>query len=87
MSKTKNYNKKTNFVISCFIRIIIRKIDKDNDEKITEYELKSWIEYVASKSKQNSTDRQWNDINPTNQSSIKWTEYLIKTYGPEEGKL
>ncbi|CAH8511308.1 unnamed protein product [Schistosoma guineensis] len=69
------------------LKIIIRKIDKDNDEKITEYELKSWIEYVASKSKQNSTDRQWNDINPTNQSSIKWTEYLIKTYGPEEERL
>ncbi|CAH8480928.1 unnamed protein product [Schistosoma turkestanicum] len=69
------------------LKIIIRKIDKDNDERITELELKSWIEYVAKKSKQNSTDRQWNDINPTNQPLIKWTEYLERTYGPEEERL
>ncbi|CAH8480962.1 unnamed protein product [Schistosoma turkestanicum] len=43
------------------LKIIIRKIDKDNDERITELELKSWIEYVAKKSKQNSTDQRLKD--------------------------
>ncbi|KAH8861982.1 Calumenin-B isoform 3 [Schistosoma japonicum] len=69
------------------LKVIIGKIDKNNDKNITESELKAWIEYIATKTKQNSTDRQWNDINPTNNYSIKWKEYLEKTYGPEEERL
>ncbi|CAH8499294.1 unnamed protein product [Heterobilharzia americana] len=35
----------------------------------------------------NSTDRQWKEVNPTDQPKVKWEEYLERTYGPEAERL
>nr|CAH8837849.1 unnamed protein product [Trichobilharzia regenti] len=69
------------------LKHIVRKIDKDSDGRITETELNFWIKYVAEKAKLNSTERQWKDVNPSGQLTIKWEEYLEKTYGREEERL
>ena len=63
------------------------KIDKDNDGKITEDELKSYIDHTQKRYIYEDVDRQWNELNPEKHDSLGWQEYVNITYGYDVGKL
>ena len=74
-------------VFGCFFSIIVDKIDKDNDGKITEDELKSFIDHTQKRYIYEDVDRQWNELNPEKHDSLGWQEYVNITYGYDVGKL
>ncbi|XP_028409497.1 calumenin-like [Dendronephthya gigantea] len=61
--------------------ILVDKIDRDGDKKITEEELKFYIDHTQKRYIYEDVDRQWKDLNPDNKPSILWGEYVNRTYG------
>ncbi|XP_044727914.1 calumenin-A-like [Chrysoperla carnea] len=60
--------------------IIVDKIDKDGDKKITHEELKDWIKYSQRKYITDDVKRQWAVHNPENKESIDWESYRKNVY-------
>ncbi|XP_062592134.1 calumenin-B-like isoform X1 [Saccostrea cucullata] len=63
--------------------IIVGKIDKDGDGKITEQELKDWIQYVQKRYIITDTDRMWKD-HDVEADKLSWASYKKRTYGSED---
>ncbi|XP_064634603.1 calumenin-like isoform X2 [Lineus longissimus] len=61
--------------------IIITKIDKDGDGKVTEEELKNWIQYVQKRYVLKDTEKQWEE-QKADGTTLKWESYKDTTYGP-----
>ena len=61
--------------------ILADKIDRDSDGKITEEELKFYIDHTQKRYIYEDVDRQWKDLNPDSKPSILWGEYVNRTYG------
>ena len=64
-----------------FFRIIIEKIDADADGKVTQDELKQWIEYTQKRYLTDDAKRQWEAHNPKNKPQLPWDEYKSIVYG------
>ena len=69
-----------------FNRVLVDKIDRDSDGKITEEELKFYIDHTQKRYIYEDVDRQWTELNPDNKPSILWGEYVNRTYGFDVGK-
>ncbi|XP_061174316.1 calumenin-like isoform X3 [Saccostrea echinata] len=63
--------------------IIVGKIDKDGDGKITEQELRDWIQYVQKRYIITDTDRMWKD-HDVESDKLSWSSYKKRTYGSED---
>lgn len=69
-----------------FCSIIVDKIDKDKDGKVTEDELKSYIDHTQKRYIYEDVDRQWLELNPENTEAVSWEGYVNRTYGFDVGK-
>ena len=67
--------------------MLVDKIDRDSDGKITEEELKFYIDHTQKRYIYEDVDRQWKELNPDNKVSIIWGEYVNRTYGFDVGKI
>lgn len=67
-------------------RILVEKIDSNGDGKITEDELKSYVDHTQKRYIYEDVDRQWKDLNPDGKPSLSWGEYVNRTYGFDVGK-
>lgn len=61
--------------------LIVDKIDSDKDGKVTQEELKQWIEYTQKKYLKEDAMRQWEAHNPKNKPQLSWDEYKSMVYG------
>ncbi|XP_046863839.1 calumenin-like isoform X2 [Xenia sp. Carnegie-2017] len=61
--------------------ILVEKIDSNGDGKITEDELKSYVDHTQKRYIYEDVDRQWKDLNPDGKPSLSWGEYVNRTYG------
>uniref|UniRef100_A0A2P2HXB9 Reticulocalbin-3 n=1 Tax=Hirondellea gigas TaxID=1518452 RepID=A0A2P2HXB9_9CRUS len=61
--------------------VIVDKIDGDGDGKVTQLELKQWIDYTQKRYILDDVKRQWNSQNPKNNPKLSWTEYKELVYG------
>ncbi|XP_033733408.1 calumenin-like [Pecten maximus] len=60
--------------------LIVDKIDKDGDERVTEVELTDWIWYVRTSFVANDTNRIWVHLDHED-GKLSWPNYLRKTFG------
>lgn len=63
------------------LAIIVDKIDRDFDSKISREELKAWIQYTQRRYINEDVDRQWFTHNSNNKETIAWEEYKKMVYG------
>ena len=68
-------------------RVLVDKIDRNSDGKITEEELKFYIDHTQKRYIYEDVDRQWKELNQENKPSILWGEYVNRTYGFDIGKF
>lgn len=74
------------------LQIIYDKIDKDQNNQLSEEELSSWIQYVQNRYIRQDTERQWSNYQgtDTNGMTLSWDVYKDRTYGhvlnDEEGE-
>jgi len=61
--------------------LLIEKMDRDKDGKVTEEELTIWIHYVQTKYIYDDTERQWEENDTDKNGKITWEEYSKHTYG------
>ena len=66
--------------------ILVDKIDKDNNGKITEDELKFYIDHTQKRYIYEDVDRQWKELNPNNDELVSWQRYINYTFGFDVGK-
>ncbi|KAG8576631.1 hypothetical protein GDO81_009915 [Engystomops pustulosus] len=66
-------------VLSC--RIIVSKIDLDNDGFVTEGELTAWIKKAQRRYVYDNVERQWQEFDVNQDGQISWEEYRNVTYG------
>ncbi|KAF5403502.1 Reticulocalbin 3 EF-hand calcium binding domain [Paragonimus heterotremus] len=69
------------------LKEIVRKIDKDEDGKVSPDELKKWIAHIATVSQQQVTDNRWAGLNPTGIDPLPWKVYIENSYGKEEDRM
>ncbi|XP_021377539.1 calumenin-B-like isoform X2 [Mizuhopecten yessoensis] len=62
---------------------IVDKIDKDKDGKVTEEELKNWIQYIQRRYIVTDTERMWKD-HDLEGDALHWNSYMKRTYGYED---
>jgi len=60
---------------------IVAKIDKDSDGKVTEAELKEWIQFVQKRYVTEDVERQWSSHERNGDGQLTWKEYYNITYG------
>lgn len=70
--------------MTIFFRIIVDKIDEDKDGKVTEEELKKWIQYVQRRYITTDTDRMWKDHEAESDETLTWEKYQKRTFGYSE---
>ena len=56
-------------------RIIVDKIDKNNDGKVTQPELQQWISHVSKRYVYDDVERTWRYHDTDNDGFINWDEY------------
>ena len=61
--------------------LLVEKMDRDGDGKVTEEELTVWIHYVQTKYIYDDTERQWEENDTDKDGRISWQEYSKHTYG------
>lgn len=61
--------------------ILADKIDRDHDGKVSEDELKFYIDHTQKRYIYEDVDRQWLELNPDNKHTVSWGEYVNRTYG------
>ena len=59
---------------------IYDKIDKDQNGKVTEEELKEWIQFIQKRYIVEDTERQWKEHDPEG-DAVSWESYKKRTYG------
>lgn len=64
----------------------MKKIDADSNGIITEEEMTAWIAYVANRTANKITDRQWKEINDAAKDAMSWDDYSHRVFGNKEGK-
>ncbi|KAF6768636.1 hypothetical protein AHF37_12349, partial [Paragonimus kellicotti] len=69
------------------LKEIVKKIDKDQDGKVSEEELKQWIADMAIASQQQVTDKRWAGVNPMGIDPLPWKVYIENSYGKEEDRM
>lgn len=62
-------------------RIIVGKIDKNEDGFVDLSELKAWIQFTQRRYIDDDVDRQWKSHNPENNDTIDWNSYKTNVYG------
>uniref|UniRef100_A0A0B7A268 Reticulocalbin-3 n=1 Tax=Arion vulgaris TaxID=1028688 RepID=A0A0B7A268_9EUPU len=71
------------------LAIIVDKIDKDKDGKVTNPELQWWIQYIQHMYIATDTDRMWRDHDSDVDNTLHWEAYQKRTFGytdePNEG--
>ena len=68
-----------------FFSIIADKIDRNNDSKVTEEELKIWIEYTQKRYLLNDVEKQWRTHNLSGKENLTWDDYRKTVYGFSHG--
>lgn len=61
--------------------IVVDKIDKDEDGKITEKELEEWIVFTQSRYIREDSDKQFKAHDKNEDEKVSWEEYKEATYG------
>lgn len=61
--------------------IIVDKIDKDGDGKVTSQELRDWIQFVQKRYVTEDVERQWVSHERNGDGQLTWQEYYNITYG------
>lgn len=74
------------FVPFCLCRLIVSKIDLDNDGFVTEGELTAWIKKAQRRYVYDNVERQWQEFDMNQDGLISWEEYRNVTYGTYLGK-
>lgn len=64
-----------------FLRLIVDKIDKDNDGFVTQEELKDWIKFTQRRYIMNDVHSQWDNTKLPNDGKLTWTQYRKDIYG------
>jgi len=60
---------------------IVDRIDKDHNGKVTDSELKDWIQFVQKRYVTEDVDRQWTSHEREGDGKLTWKEYFNITYG------
>ena len=63
------------------LKIIVDKMDKNGDKKITEEELKNWITFTQNRYIEEDTRKQFEQHDTDQDRKINWEEYRKSTYG------
>uniref|UniRef100_H2ZJZ0 Reticulocalbin-3 n=1 Tax=Ciona savignyi TaxID=51511 RepID=H2ZJZ0_CIOSA len=61
--------------------IIVDKVDKDGDGKVSETELVDWIKFIQKRYINEETDKQYKLFDKNEDGKIHWNEYKENTYG------
>jgi calumenin len=64
-----------------FFRVIVDKIDTDNNTFVDLAELKAWIQYTQRRYIDDDVERQWKTHNPDNNPTVHWDDYRKNVYG------
>ena len=68
-------------------RVLVDKIDSDNDHKVTEHEMVAWIKYIQRRYVSEDAKRQWESYSMKNGDSMTWEYYSNRTYGSLTGNI
>jgi len=60
---------------------IVDRIDKDKDGKVTNQELREWIQFVQKRYVTEDVERQWESHERVGDGKLTWKEYYNITYG------
>lgn len=63
-----------------FCSVIVDKIDKNNDEYVTQEELKDWIKFTQNHYIMNDVNSQWETHKPMDNGKLSWALYRKNTY-------
>ena len=68
-----------------FFRLIVKKIDKDQDSRVDEEELIEWIRYVQNRYVWSDVERQWKDFlgQKEDQDHLTWSDFKKRMYGDD----
>ncbi|XP_067935590.1 calumenin-like isoform X2 [Watersipora subatra] len=62
------------------LKVIVDKIDSNNDKKVTESELVAWIKYIQRRYITQNAKVQWNNYELKPDDSMSWEHYFNNTY-------
>ncbi|XP_033751878.1 calumenin-like isoform X1 [Pecten maximus] len=65
------------------LAIIVDKIDVNKDGKVTETELKEWIQFIQRRYIVTDTERMWKE-HDLEEDKLHWKSYMKRTYGYED---
>lgn len=71
-------------VLSC-CSIIVEKIDRDADGKVTKEELRDWIRYVAERSVKELAELKWDTYDKDSDGFISFEEMKVTLFGTDPG--
>jgi len=61
--------------------LIVDKIDKNNDGKVSVEELQKWIKFTQDRYIGEDVERQWESHKPDSKDTVNWGEYRHNVYG------
>ncbi|XP_060086345.1 calumenin-like [Ylistrum balloti] len=68
---------------SVMSKVIVDKIDENKDGKVTEEELKNWIQFIQRRYIVTDTERMWKE-HDLDGDKLHWKSYMKRTYGYED---
>ena len=68
-------------------RVIVDKIDSDNDGKVTEPELVAWIKYIQRRYITEDAKHQWHNYDLKKLDTLSWDYYYNRTYAGMTGNI
>ena len=74
-----------NLTFIIYYSIIVDKIDRNNDSKVTKEELQVWIQYVQKRYLVSDVDKQWKTHNLSGKENLTWDDYRKTVYGFSHG--
>jgi len=64
--------------------VLLEKMDKDGDKRISREELKQWILRSFRLLSKEESDERWDEVNDNDDDKITWAEYKAETYGNKD---